>query len=548
MPEQDSTQKDFAEFLQGILSDSYEHAWNHFQRKDLIQRMFDGDIDPNEFGTMSEMYIPILRSAVKKMLPDIVQYVFPSSNFTSLVPLQEMPYQKVRDFEKALDHVMQHKMQVRKHSIPILQDGLKFGAGYGIVENAMVSTEESGVFSVMEKGRFVSKERGMRLSSTPTLMPRLRYLNYECVIPYPDGSNPDNTSCTMVVDYYREDEFRDLYRAQEQSNERVYMGDPEKIIEETEKLEIGGGSYPHFWNLMVLAGETTLSMQSKYRKIHEMATKRNTKNRKAPLLIPVVKYFFKREHVWVANGRTIIFHDKDSYETLRCPVVKASPDLDSDNWFALSDVAASRDMAYGVNAYNNAMMDLLGQYLRPMIVYDQSRYGGTETPRYEPWGVIPMNGKINDAFSISNPAPIAPGMLDIGQIMKQNYDDINNNPLNGQATPGLVRGGSHAFESLLQTTDGPKELTGMIYDMGFVEPLIKQVMIHMQTMPQDTFEYIELKDRMYVNNRISLNDVRAHGGDADVRSGVRQQPAHPPDRSVGDGDWRQGEVPEADCQ
>jgi hypothetical protein len=487
----------------------------------MIQKMFDGDIEPGQFGTMSELYIPVLRSAVKRMIPDIIQYVFPASNFTSLVPTQGgVKYETVREFEKMLDDILQHKMNVRKNSIPILQDGLKFGAGYGIVEKVMISSEESGVFSVMEKGRFVTKERGMRISSTPKLMPRLRYLPYECVIPYPDGGTPDTSSCTMVIDYMREDEFRNLYKVQEQSNEPIYKGDPEAIIQDTRKLEIGGGMYPHFWNLMIMTGETTMSMQTKYRKIHEMATKRSTKNDHAPILIPVVKYFFKREHVWVANGRTVIYHDKDSYETLRCPVLKASPDLDSENWFALSDVAASSDMAYGINAYSNAMMDLLGQYLRPMITYDQSRYGGTETPRYEPWGVIPVNGKIQDAFAITTPTPLAPGMLDVGNIMKQSYDEVNMNPLGGQQSPGLVRGGSHAFESLLQTTNGPREMTGMVYDMGFIEPLIKQVMIHMQTMPQESYEYIELKDREYINNRISLNDIRYS---FDVSTDIREK-------------------------
>jgi len=523
MPDSETDDKKFIEYLQGYLGDSYSYAYNHFQRKDLIQRMFDGDIEPGEYGTMSELYIPVLRSAVKKMMPDIVQYVFPTSGFTSLVPMKGgVTFDAVKEFEQMLDNLMQHRMNIRKSSIPILQDALKFGAGYGIVEKAMVTTEESGVFSVMEKGRFVAKERGMRISSTPQLMPRLRYLQYEQVIPSPDGSDPDSASCVMVIDYYREDEFRDLYKSQEASNDRIYVGDPDKIIEDTRKLEIGGGMYPHFWNIMIMSGETTATMQSKYRKVHEIAVNRSNDKFKAPIMIPVVKYYFKREHVWVANGRTIIMHDKDSYETLRCPVIKASPDIDSNNWWALSDVAASRDMAYGVNAYSNAMMDLLGQYLRPMIVYDQSRYGGSEVPRYEPWGVIPMNGSIKDAFETAKPAPLAPGMLDIGQLMKQNYDEVNMNPLNGQQTPGMVRGGSHAFESLLQTTNGPREMSGLILDMGFIEPLIKQVMIQVQTLPQETYEYIDLKDRTYTENRITLNDVRyAFDVSTDLREKVR---------------------------
>lgn len=524
MPEADKD-KELIEYLQGILSEYFTIAYPHFERKAYIQRMFDGDIDPGEFGTMSEIYIPFLRSEVKKAMPEIMEYVFPNTGFTSLRPLQGgIPFDSVRKFEELLDHVLQYKMRVKKYSVPIIQDGLKFGAGYGIVEKSLISAEESSAFSVIEGGKFTVKQRGMRIAATPKLMPRLRYLEYEQVIPSPDGGTPDEASCVIVIDYIREDEFRDLYRSQAASNEPIYKGDPDKIIEDSLSLGIGQGLYPHTWNIQVMAGETTSNMQSRHSKVHEIAMKHSMANNKhAPITVPVVKYFFKNEHIWVANGRTIIYHDEDSYETLRCPVLKASPDLDSNNWWALSDVAASRDMNYGINAYSNAMMDLLTQYLRPMIVYDQSRYGGSEAPRHQPWGVIPVNGKTTDAFSSVTPPPIAPGMLNVGETMKRDYNDVNHNPLGGQQTPGLVRGGSHAFESLLQTTNGPRELTGMIYDMGFIEPLIKQVMIHMQTLPQEEFEYVELKDRVYTASRISLSDIRYA---FDVSTDLREKTRH----------------------
>jgi len=62
----------------------------------------------------------------------------------------------------------------------------------------------------------------------------------------------------------------------------------------------------------------------------------------------------------------------------------------------------------------------------------------------------------------------------------------------------------------------------MILDMGFIEPLIKQVMIHVQTLPQETYEYIELRDRVYTANRITLNDIRfAFDVSTDIREKIR---------------------------
>jgi hypothetical protein len=511
MQRPDSAHEDFINYLQGMLHDSYTYAIKHFERKNEIQRMFDGDIDEGEFGTMSEIFYPILRTAIKRSLPDIVQYVFPSEGFTKLIPMEPgIPYESLRQFERMLDDVMNHKMNIRKHSIPIIQDGLKFGAGYGIVEKKLYTAEKSGVFSALSNGTFVKKKRTLGITATPMLMPSLRYLNYEQVIPYPDASTPDDSSLVCLIDYLSEQQLRDLYRSQEASNDPIYTGNPDEIIKQTRELGMGGGTHPHFWNVLMCAGETTDSMATKYRKVQNITARRLSAGgqRHAPVLVPVVKYFFKNEHVWVANGRTIIFHDKDSFETLRNPILKASPDLDSNNWWAMSDVASSRDVAYAINAYSNSMMDLLSQYLRPMIVYDENRYNGQEVPKYGPWEVVKVNGKVQDAFSIAQPPPLAPGMLTVGSMMHDRYDELNMNPLNGQQTPGLVRGGSHAFESLLQTTSGPRELTGMIYDLGFIEPLIKQVIIHMQTLPQADYEYIELKDNIYTANRITLDDIR----------------------------------------
>lgn len=519
----DSTDRDTIELLQGMLSDSYEYAMRYFERKDFIQRMMDGDVYDSEWSTMSEVHIPLLRSIVKSAVPDAMQYMFPVSGFVSLIPNQGgMTRDDVERFEHSLDNLLLRKMLVQKHAVPIIQDGIKFGAGYGIVEKAMYYKDNTNLYEAINGGRLVKAKRKMEISSLPVIYPRLRYINYEQIVPYPDGDSPDTTSCTMFIDYYREDEFRDLY-ASNPVDDPIYKGDPDAIIKETLDLGIGGGMYPHFWNMMVLGGESTQSMQAKYRKIHEIAAKRRTaKSRLAPVIIPVVKYYMKREHIWVANGRTIIYRDKGGYETLRCPILKASPDTDSNNWWAMSDVAASSDMHLGINAYHNAVLDLMTQYLRPVTVYDSTRWGGREPPKHEPWATHAFAGKINDAYDIKTPPPVAPGLLNMGDNMQMRYLQVNGEPLDGQSSPGLLRGGSHAFETLLQTQNGRREFAGFMFDMGFIEPLVKNTIIHMQTLPQNDYEYIELKDRDYVASRINLDEIRySFDVNLDLREKIR---------------------------
>jgi hypothetical protein len=47
-------------------------------------------------------------------------------------------------------------------------------------------------------------------------------------------------------------------------------------------------------------------------------------------------------------------------------------------------------------------------------------------------------------------------------------------------TPGMVRGGLHAFESLMNSMYGRQRLAAMIMEMGYLEPLGQLALIHMQ--------------------------------------------------------------------
>jgi hypothetical protein len=99
-------------------------------------------------------------------------------------------------------------------------------------------------------------------------------------------------------------------------------------------------------------------------------------------------------------------------------------------------------------------------------------------------------------------------MMEYGASMQASLESNVNLPFGGQATPGMVRGGSFALESLLQTMNAPMELTAMVVDMGFMEPLILNTLVELQSLPETTYEFVEMKDREFVSNSISLDDIR----------------------------------------
>ena len=495
--------------LKSLWNKSLVSAFPHWQRAREIQKMFDGSIDPGEFGTMSELFLPVLRSAVNRSLADAIEYAFPKEGISSLVPTKGgIQYEEIQKLESGLDNVLMNVMDVKRKSIPIIQDALKFGCGYGIVENIAITTAEEGVFSVIDEDGNVATREEMRESSVVQLIPNLRHLDFFSVVPSPDGSTPEDASCVMTFDMYSEDNFRKLYESQEGSKNPIYTGDPDEIIEATKKM--GVSSYnPQWWNQLLCGTENTATMAQKFREQNQVIQSVKDQDKGFnPIQIPVVKFHFNREILWLANGDTLIFHDKDKYETLRKPIIKASLSFDSDNWWALSDAAASRDVARGINIYFNGLLDVMGQYLRPMMAYDTTRYDGDDVPRYQPHGLVGFNGDVSRAFSVINPPQLANGLMQFGDKMQLDYNRFNNEPLNGQATAGMVRGGSFALEDLLQTQNAPREFAGMLLDMGFIKPLVEHVLIKMQTLPQETFEYVDLDGREYVDRRIALKDFK----------------------------------------
>ena len=502
MPEDSVDQK--VTYLNRLLYDSTMKAMPYMERKEFIQKLYDGDI-ADMLPTLSDTVIPILRTATQSALADAIPYMFPQTGLVSLQPAEAgMSYDSVRKLEDAVDDMIIHKMQAERKALPIIQDALKFGCGYGIVENKQTVVSRSNVYSVIsDKEEVVTKE----LVPEVKVIPSLRYIPYECVIPTPDCSDTENGTCVMFVDYMSEHDFRSLYLANT-TKDKIYKGSPDEIIDDAKSAGISGGLYPHFFNILTMCGETTNNTYYKLKQMVDMQNSGGGDNPYTPVMIPVVKYFFKGEHIWVVNGTEIIYESKDTFETLRCPVLRAAPNIDSNNWWVLSDIAASKDMALAANSYSNAILDMLTLHIRPPIAYDRLKWDGSEPPKYEPWGSIAVTGRVDDAFKVVAPPPIASGLMGFGDAIEGKYRQMNGDPLNGQASAGMVRGGNNSFESLLQTETGRRELAGVVMDMNFIEPLIQNTIICMQTLPTEEYEYVQLKDRNYVNERITLDEMR----------------------------------------
>ena len=205
-------------------------------------------------------------------------------------------------------------------------------------------------------------------------------------------------------------------------------------------VKTDGSVFPMWWIMLNLGNDSNAI--TRYQQTREISTRTDNEG---PILIPILKCYFKGEHVWLANGDTIMYHIKDDVQTLGCPIIKASSAIDSGSWWAQSDVSASKDVSDGIITFKNAMMDLMTYYLHPTTTYNELLMGSNnKAPEVGPHQRISTIGDVRQAVGYLAPPPMPQQVFATGQMLEQDHATSNGQPLNlqGQGVAGLVRGGS----------------------------------------------------------------------------------------------------------
>lgn len=515
----DKEHTDFVNYIQSYFKEAYRFAEPYIERKEIIQRAFDGKIDPDTWATLSEINIPLLRTAVLQVVPFVMNYLFPTSKFIELIPDDEnVTFDQISRVEEVLENTLMHKMSLKERSIPIVQDAIKFGSGYGEVRRITTTQPERELVRFFgEEG--LSGEQARLTRGAPTEEVELRWIPYETVIPTPDGDTMEDCTCVFQVDTIREDQFRAMFERDRAypEEDQLLMGDPDQIIEDTRSGKLDGGYFPLWWIMTSFTGDNN-AMQ----RLDQFETMRKLtveyENRTAPVIIPVLKAYFKNEHVWLANGQTLIYHVEDGLETMARPIIKADSAVDGGNWYAQSDVSASKDVQDGIITFKNALMDLLTQHLHPVTVYNETAMAQVgKAPDTEPYSKVSVLGRFNEAIGYLQPPPLNPALFNVGQILEQDNATANGQPLQlqGQGTAGIMRGGSGAFESLMQNALIREEFLGVIMETGFLKPVIQKSLLQLQMMSNPNFSFVKRKDQEIKRLSVTQSEMR-HAYDVSI--------------------------------
>lgn len=475
----DADKKLVTRYISHLFPQAWKEARPYFDKATEDVSLYEQEIAQNS-TTLSEISLAEAKKFVDQALPPIWNHLMGSENPFELIPSTDrIPYEKARSVRDWLLYNMNSVMGLQTEGYLTIKDAVKLGKGYGIIEPKLVTppaTDEKIVFA----GNDQIRTRDMAVGET-VMVPAYTYIPFGQVIPTPDGKNPEEVSCTFVLRFYPEDVFRKMLD-KKLNPDTPFTGDADEIIEYARSNAMDG----YTRSPRQIAAQ--ISNPTQPRTIADMMNMGNSGD--SPVSVPVLQCYARNEHVWFACDRFVMFHKKSKFQTLRSPLVVATFDPDGNNWFTPGIIRPRRSMIMGVEAFQNAIMDILTMHLHPhQIVNSEALLNAGESPDLQIYGKTEVVGsyKAGDVVSWVTPPPVSQFLLEAASRLETFTESSVGQPkeLHGQGTPGLVRGGSGAMESLLQSTSGREKLTAKHIQDGWYVSVIEQTLILCQMLADD---------------------------------------------------------------
>jgi len=453
-----------------IFEDAYTQSIDDLTRLEDLQNMYDNQVDTTIWPTVSKISIPQLFMMVERALPSAMDYMFPTSKFLRLNPMElGIDMEQVRKAEWGLQHTVTHRMKLQYNSYATVKDCFKLGVGYGIVESITITPPAAFTNQLMREGRVIASARSMGMG-TPKKTVRFKYVGPGQIIVTRDGNDFNGNhrvSTAFYLDVYPESVFRDRIKDAPTDGENLaLLGDVEEIIKQSRALQFDSSA--PILNLVAILGG------------YDVKASHAAENENLPVLVPVLKCYSEREHVWIANGLTLILKQNDKYQTMRCPLVKCSAHPDGTRWYPMNSAEAGSKLATSSSVWASAIFDLMTRALKPVFIYDKAKTGN-KPPERTPNSDIGVTGDVSSAAAYIPHPPADPALFTVGDLLQRWYGGaVGQEDFLRKADAGLMRGGMFAFESLLQQSTGRERLSGAILETSYVESAIQQALIYMQ--------------------------------------------------------------------
>lgn len=468
-PNKSGTSDSIAEDYMEIFAWAWKKSSPDRDRIISLQQSYDNTVLDSAWPTSSKIPIASFFEATEKATPLALDSMFGPSNSIRLMPLEpSITMDQVRKSEMALWDLVTYKMKLQRACIPTIKDVFKCAVGFGIVEPIYVSPPASFQLTISGEGGQRKSTRVMEIGE-PRLSLRYRYLVPAQIVVTPDGSNfngENPVSVAFFFDSYNEDEFLDLY---------------DKAVMDGEKSMMLGNAAAIVAEARTTGFTSQTSIEDFVKKMGGISPKAiKPDSVKIPGRVPVLKVYdrFNRRHLWIANGTTIVYDKIDSFQTLRCPLVKGTAWMDSNRFYPMSTPEAFQKIGWTKNVVVNMFLDILTMNLKRPIVYNAELFD--KEPTFGPDDKIRTSApdaRMGAAYL--EPVRIDPSTLTFYEMINQLGASLNGQK--DYMDKNFTRGGSGAFSELLATTEGMDRMKNLILEMTFLETTINQALIYLQT-------------------------------------------------------------------
>jgi len=456
------------------IQDDYEYSFREAKTYlDIAIAMkleHDNAIDPRKLPTRSKISIPHKFAQVEEALSKAHEYLWPPSNPVLAVPSGEnASIEDARKVSEGLYRMAKDRMGCQVESLPTERDCVKVGFGYAIVEPCKFQQLEPFVIDI-EDGKSHNTTTEMDIGD-PISSLRQRYITPGQIIPYPDGwttNGPSRASTIFFWDFETEHNFRNLCSDENLEGldfDTAKLNDAQ-IDEVIAKAKEGAADF---------VGET-FSYIAKLGGIDY--TKLTNAADGASATIPILKVYREGEHIWLANGVTIIYRQASKAQTYRCPILKMCAVRDAQHWYPYTASEALMDVNYNRNVWLNMITDIMTWSANRPLIYSSSSFD--EAPSFGP-GSAPIPVDAPDArtgAAFLSPPSLANGDLQLGQILDERASEVSGEKDFTQKN--FSRGGQNAFNDLLNSSRGRERIAGAVMESGFMTDLFTQILIYMQ--------------------------------------------------------------------
>jgi len=511
---QERSAKDYMDILQWSITEQKDDL----SRLQSLQDSYDNKINSLIWPTQSEIPTAQHFVATEEALAPALDLCFPDSNGIQLIPSDGVPEESWRNAEWALWTMVHYTMNLKKQALRSIKDCFKCSVGYSIVEPFIITPDTGALISTG------GKKMRIMAQGEPQVSIRCRYRPPGNIIPYPSGTDfngPEATPMSFHLDPHPAWEVEEMFSSEGKKRGPLQFAAEDvqgtwEEVQEAARNYYNAGLDDFFSFASRMAGRKKPTLP----------------NDIDPLDIPIIKIFEQPgSETWIVprslNDAVIILRrESDGVTQLRNPLIKWSAWPDGLRWYPMSQPEADQKRAFAYDLWLNFFYDMMSRAKDPRLVVSKSALSPDQRTLHPFEDIFVDGADARSAASYLESPRIDPSIATVGDVLEKLGNRIAGR--NDFMQKNYTRGGTNAFNDLLNSMQARQKLAATILETGALTQVFEHVLTYMQQLaPESGYNMSrpiydpEDKKTLIERRTITPEDLR-HGYSLTLDTGERR--------------------------